>query len=96
LLAGKFGQLTYVRVYQGHVNRGDSIINVRTGKKVRLSKLAQVTLLLSFFWGGGSDPKVCSSSSVTFFFSSTILLTGMTGIFLHDHYVVSHVSVFLV
>ena len=39
---GKYGQLTYVRVYQGHVNRGDSIINVRTGKKVRLARLAQV------------------------------------------------------
>lgn len=39
---GKFGQLTYVRVYQGHVNRGDNIINVRTGKKARLSKLAQM------------------------------------------------------
>jgi len=42
LFLGKFGQLTYVRVYQGHVNRGDSIINVRTGKKVRLARLAQV------------------------------------------------------
>lgn len=42
IFLGKFGQLTYVRVYQGHVNRGDSIINVRTGKKVRLARLAQV------------------------------------------------------
>jgi len=30
---GKFGQLTYVRVYQGMVKQGDTVFNTRTGKK---------------------------------------------------------------
>jgi len=42
LEAGKFGQLTYVRIYQGHVAKGDSIYNTRNGKKFRVSKLAQM------------------------------------------------------
>jgi len=39
---GKFGQLTYLRVYQGCVNKGDSVYNTRTGKKTRLSRLVQM------------------------------------------------------
>lgn len=39
---GKFGQLTYLRVYQGAVNKGDSVFNTRTGKKTRLSRLVQM------------------------------------------------------
>eukprot|EP00088_Acartia_fossae_P001887 TRINITY_DN1073_c0_g1_i5.p1 TRINITY_DN1073_c0_g1~~TRINITY_DN1073_c0_g1_i5.p1 ORF type:complete len:778 (-),score=187.63 TRINITY_DN1073_c0_g1_i5:225-2531(-) len=39
---GKFGQLTYLRVYQGTVKRGDSVWNTRTGKKTRLSRLVQM------------------------------------------------------
>lgn len=39
---GKFGQLTYLRVYQGCVNKGDSVFNTRTGKKTRLSRLVQM------------------------------------------------------
>merc|ERR1719341_867030 len=41
---GKFGQLTYLRVYQGCVNKGDSVFNTRTGKKTRLSRLVQMQL----------------------------------------------------
>ena len=40
--AGRFGQLTYIRVYQGHIKRGDSMINTRTSKKVRISRLARM------------------------------------------------------
>ena len=39
---GKFGQLTYLRVYQGVVSKGDSVYNTRTGKKTRLSRLVQM------------------------------------------------------
>eukprot|EP00090_Calanus_glacialis_P004598 TRINITY_DN13449_c0_g1_i4.p1 TRINITY_DN13449_c0_g1~~TRINITY_DN13449_c0_g1_i4.p1 ORF type:complete len:762 (-),score=276.78 TRINITY_DN13449_c0_g1_i4:200-2485(-) len=39
---GKFGQLTYLRVYQGCVSKGDSVYNTRTGKKTRLSRLVQM------------------------------------------------------
>jgi len=39
---GKFGQLTYLRIYQGSVNKGDTVWNSRTGKKTRLSRLVQM------------------------------------------------------
>jgi len=39
---GKFGQLTYIRVYSGAVKKGDTIINARTGKKVRLQRLIRM------------------------------------------------------
>lgn len=39
---GKFGQLTYLRVYQGSVSKGDTVWNTRTGKKTRLSRLVQM------------------------------------------------------
>ena len=31
----RFGQLTYMRLYQGTVNKGDFIFNIRTGQKVK-------------------------------------------------------------
>ncbi len=35
----RFGQLTYMRIYQGVVNKGDFIINTRTGKKLKVPRL---------------------------------------------------------
>ena len=32
---GRFGQLTYLRIYQGTLRKGDSIVNSRTGRDVR-------------------------------------------------------------
>ncbi|XP_026468375.1 elongation factor G, mitochondrial [Ctenocephalides felis] len=42
LEAGRFGQLTYMRCYQGMLKKGDSIFNVRTGKKVRVVRLVRM------------------------------------------------------
>lgn len=42
LEAGRFGQLTYLRCYQGVLRKGDSIFNVRSGKKVRLARLVRL------------------------------------------------------
>lgn len=36
---GRFGQLTYMRIYQGTVKKGDFIINSRTQKKVKVPRL---------------------------------------------------------
>jgi elongation factor G len=37
-----FGQLTYCRVYQGQIVKGESYTNVRTGKKVRFGRLLRM------------------------------------------------------
>ena len=42
LEAGRFGQLTYLRVYQGSLHRGSNLINTRTQKKVKVSRLVQM------------------------------------------------------
>ena len=39
---GRFGQLTYIRIYQGTLNKGDSIYNTRTGKETRVGRLVRM------------------------------------------------------
>ena len=39
---GTYGQLTYVRVYQGELAKGQSVINVRTGNKVKIGRLVRM------------------------------------------------------
>ncbi|KAM3874657.1 elongation factor G, mitochondrial [Diretmus argenteus] len=42
LEAGRFGQLTYVRVYQGCLKKSEYIYNTRTGKRVRVQRLVRL------------------------------------------------------
>ncbi|MCP4295568.1 MAG: elongation factor G [Proteobacteria bacterium] len=38
----QFGQLTYTRIYQGTLRKGDTIYNQRTGKKLRVGRLVRM------------------------------------------------------
>ncbi len=39
---GQFGQLTYVRVYQGMLKKGGELINIRTQKKFKVGRLVRM------------------------------------------------------
>ncbi len=39
---GQYGQLTYIRVYQGAIGKGDTVINVRTGKKIKIGRVVHM------------------------------------------------------
>ena len=39
---GQYGQLTYIRVYQGTLTKGDTLINTRSGKKIKIGRLVQM------------------------------------------------------
>lgn len=39
---GKYGQLTYMRVYQGTINKGDFIFNTSNNKKFKIPRLVQM------------------------------------------------------
>ncbi|GLU00402.1 hypothetical protein SLE2022_177760 [Rubroshorea leprosula] len=36
---GRFGQLTYLRIYEGVIRKGDFIVNINTGKKIKVPRL---------------------------------------------------------
>ena len=38
----QFGQLTYTRIYQGTLNKGDTVWNTRTGKKTRIGRMVRM------------------------------------------------------
>ncbi len=39
---GQYGQLTYIRVYQGSISKGDTIYNVRSGKKIKVGRVVRM------------------------------------------------------
>jgi elongation factor G len=38
----QYGQLTWVRIYQGKVKKGTTIVNTSTGKKCKVSKMVRM------------------------------------------------------
>ncbi|CAK9328734.1 unnamed protein product [Citrullus colocynthis] len=39
---GRFGQLTYLRIYEGVIKKGEFIVNVNTGKKIKVPRLVRM------------------------------------------------------
>lgn len=39
---GQYGQLTYIRVYDGTLNKGDMLKNVRTGQKIKIGRVIRM------------------------------------------------------
>lgn len=39
---GQYGQLTYIRVYQGTLAKGSAVVNIRSGKKIKIGRLVRM------------------------------------------------------
>ncbi len=39
---GQFGQLTYIRVYQGNIEKGAALLNIRSGQKIKVGRLVRM------------------------------------------------------
>jgi elongation factor G len=79
---GKFGQLTYLRLYQGTIKKGDTIFNVKTNKKVkvRLVSSGERTDATEGASGYGEACSVFSMAHVTRRASDTSCVSCTTGL----------------
>jgi elongation factor G len=39
---GSYGQLTYIRIYQGRIRRGDELLNTRSGHRIKVGRLIRM------------------------------------------------------
>jgi len=39
---GSYGQLTYIRIYQGSLRKGDELVNTRSGQKIKVGRLVRM------------------------------------------------------
>ncbi|HRS01054.1 MAG TPA: elongation factor G [Bacteroidota bacterium] len=39
---GKYGQLTYMRIYQGSIKKGDMLVNIHTGRKLKVPRIVKM------------------------------------------------------
>jgi elongation factor G len=39
---GPYGQLTYIRIYQGGMRKGDELVNTRSGQKIKVGRLVRM------------------------------------------------------
>ncbi|HOV91839.1 MAG TPA: elongation factor G [Candidatus Kapabacteria bacterium] len=39
---GKYGQLTYMRIYQGSIKKGDTLVNIHTGRKLKVPRIVKM------------------------------------------------------
>ena len=39
---GNYGQLTYIRVYQGSIKKGDTVVNSRNGRKIKIGRVVRM------------------------------------------------------
>lgn len=42
IINDKYGQLTFLRAYSGVLRKGDAVVNMRTGKKIRIGRLVRM------------------------------------------------------
>jgi elongation factor G len=53
----QFGQLTYTRIYQGKLNKGETLLNTRTKKRVRIGRIVRMNSndRENIDWAGAGD-----------------------------------------
>ncbi|PPS19887.1 hypothetical protein GOBAR_AA00688 [Gossypium barbadense] len=67
---GRFGQLTYLRVYEGVVRKGDFIVNVNTGKKIKDIQEAHAGQIVAVFGVDCASGDTFTNGSVKFTMTS--------------------------